>query len=203
MSNIPRLTDLETIIMKVLWQHDRGLTIQEITACIEEKKISTASVAQAVKHMLAKEAIEVGKHVPVANVYARTFATCFSQKEFLASEFSRMQEAVYGRRCHTAGIAAAFLGSESAKNIEAEEMDELQKIIDEKKKQMKKQKNRKTGEKQNESFHHVDSNCLSAEFIADYLCMYSGKKGQCYQQDGTGMYDFYNAGDDIADVSSV
>lgn len=138
MSNIPRLTDLETIIMKVQWQHDRGLTIQEITACIEEKKISTASVAQAVKHMLSKEAIEVGKHVPVANVYARTFSPCFSQKEFLASEFSRMQEAVYGTRCHTAGIAAAFLGSENAKNIEAEEMDELQKIIDEKKKQMKK-----------------------------------------------------------------
>lgn len=138
MGKIPRLTDLETIIMKVLWEHDKGLTIQEITACIQEKKISAASVAQAVKHMLAKEAIAVGKHVPVANVYARTFSPCFNQKDFLASEFHRMQEAVFGKRCHTAGIAAAFVGSESAKNIDAEEMDELQKVIDEKKKQMKK-----------------------------------------------------------------
>jgi len=138
MSNIPRLTDLETMIMKVLWQHEGGLTIQETAACIEEKKISVASVAQAVKHMLTKGAIQVSAHVPVSNVYARTFSPCFSQKEFLASEFRRMQEAVFGKRCHTAGIAAAFLGAESAKNIEPEEMDELQKVIDEKRKQIKK-----------------------------------------------------------------
>lgn len=138
MGNISRLTDLETMIMKVLWEQGRGLTIQEITSCIQEKKISVASVAQAVKHMLAKEAIEVSAHVPVSNVYARTFSPCFSQEEFLASEFQRMQEAVFGKRCHTAGITAAFLGSESAKNIEAEELDELQKIIDEKRKQIKK-----------------------------------------------------------------
>lgn len=138
MGSIPRLTDLETMIMKVLWEHDRGLTIQEITASITEKTVSVASVAQAIKHMLTKQAVKVGEHVPVSNVYARTFYPCFRQKEFLATEFRRMQEAVFGtHKHHTVEIAAAFLSAESPKNMELEELEELQKIIDEKKEILK------------------------------------------------------------------
>ena len=88
--------------------------------------------------MLAKEAVKVGEHVPVSNVYARTFCPCFHQKEFLAAEFRRMQEAVFGsHKRHTVGITAAFLSAESAKNMEMEELEELQRIIDEKKEKLK------------------------------------------------------------------
>lgn len=139
MANIPRLTDIEIMIMKVLWEHEDGLTIQEITSCIEQKKISAASVAQAIKHMSAKQAVKVCDYVQVSNVYARKFSTCFGQEEFLAAEFHRLQKSVFGNnKLHVASITAAFLGSSENEELELDEIDELEKIISQKKKNLKK-----------------------------------------------------------------
>ncbi len=46
-----RLTDLELVIMRVLWEHDGALTIQEISNFLKEEKISVASVTQVMSRL--------------------------------------------------------------------------------------------------------------------------------------------------------
>lgn len=131
MQNIPRLTDLEISIMKVLWEHGMELTIQEIANHLSERKLSVASITQAMKHLVTKEAVVVKQHVLVSNVYARTFIPCFDREEFLAAEFKRLQKSVFGKKkINLIGIVAALLDSESDMEMSAKELKKLQDIID-------------------------------------------------------------------------
>lgn len=146
MANIPRLTDIEISIMKTLWEHHEGLTIQEITSCLavneEKKKISAASVAQAVKHLKLKEAVIVSDYVQVSNVYARKFCANFSQEEYITAEFQRLQKTVFGNhKRNSVSFTASFLESIREEKLDLEEIEEIEKIISEKKKKiMKKEK---------------------------------------------------------------
>lgn len=134
MKDIPRLTDLEVIIMKALWETAANLTIQEISGRIKEKKLSIASITQAINHLTAKNAVVVIDHVLVASVYARAYRPCFNREEYLAAEFKRLQKSVFGiNEANIAGIIAALTGSK----VSPEEAKELQKIIDESKKSSK------------------------------------------------------------------
>lgn len=122
--------------MKVLWEHDKNLTIQEITNCMDG--LSVASITQSIKHLINKKAVVVSEHILVSNVYARTFKTCFTQEEFLAGEFKRLQKSVFGtKKSNVIGIAAALFNNSGKGEIKAEQIDELQKIIDEKKQELK------------------------------------------------------------------
>lgn len=135
-----KLTELEIKIMRVLWENEHHLTIQEIGTYLEKAGISTASVAQSMKHLIKKKAVTVCEHVPVANVYARTFAPCFSQEEFLAKEIDRLQRSVLGvKKLSLGGITAALLKSDAGRKISVEEIEELQQIMDVRKEQLKKE----------------------------------------------------------------
>lgn len=136
-----KLTELEIKIMRVLWECEHHLTIQEIGSHLEKTGISTASVAQSVKHLIKKKAVAVCEHVPVANVYARTFSPCFSREEFLVKEIDRLQRNVLGmKKLSLGGITAALLNSDAGKKISVEEIEELQQIIEARKEQLKREK---------------------------------------------------------------
>lgn len=137
MGAIPKLTDLEITIMKVIWDEKDGITIQGIAERLSDRKISVPSVAQAIKHLLEKDAVYVQNFVKVANVYARRFGACFDQEDFLAAEFHRLQTVVFEEQpLHTGGIASKFLGNAAREEMTAEDMDELTKILEEKKKKL-------------------------------------------------------------------
>lgn len=137
MKEIARLTDLEIRIMRVLWEHERDLTIQEIGKQLEDEGISVASVAQSVKHLIKKKAVVVSEHVLVASVYARTFRPCYDQEEFLKAEFCRLQKSVLGsKRINMVGVAMSLLTSNENKVVQVEDVEELQKFIDKKKEQL-------------------------------------------------------------------
>ena len=141
MHNIHKLTEVELTIMKVLWDSEKGMTVQEIAEVLKKEKISNASISQAIRNMLKKGAVEVSEFVLVSNVYARCFKTCFGQKEYLAAEFCRLQKNVFGNKSkHTAGITAAFLGTAKKSDICEAEIEELQKIVNEKKEMLEKEK---------------------------------------------------------------
>ncbi len=124
------LTGIELEVMKVLWGKEEPLTIVEISQHLEEKGISTASVAQAIKNLLKKNAVEVRASVPVANVYARTFAASFDRNEFLALEFERLQKNIFGHeKADMGAVVANFLTLN--KKVDLAQIKELQKIIDE------------------------------------------------------------------------
>lgn len=137
MKDVMKLTDLEIRIMKVLWEHGREMTIQEIAACLEDERISLPSVKQSVRHLLNKKAVMVCESVLVVSVYARTFRACFSREEFLASEYKRLQKNVYGKKKSIASVAVAMLCDSEGESVSREEIESLQKYIDAKKQQMR------------------------------------------------------------------
>lgn len=136
MKNIPKLTDLEIVIMGVMWEQERDMTIQEIADCLEKQKISPSSVSQAMKRLLKKKAVTVSEHRQVANVYARAFQPNFGRGEFTRSEIERLGGKLsFQRRFSMAGIAAELL-REDTEEISPKEMEELQEIIDRKKREL-------------------------------------------------------------------
>lgn len=137
MKNITRLTDLEIKIMGVLWAHDQCLTSQEIADYLKNDKISAPSVMQAMKRLVEKEAVIVSDHVPVSRVYARAFSPSYSKEEFLAAEFGRLQKFVSNsKRINIAEITASLLNDEKNQDIKLKDVEELQKLVERKKKQL-------------------------------------------------------------------
>lgn len=134
MKDIPKLTDLEIVIMGVMWEQGKGMTIQEIADCLEERKISPSSVSQAMKRLLKKKAVTVSEHRQVANVYARVFESGFERAEFTRSEIERLGGKMsFRKRLGMAGIVAELLSGDTGE-ISRNELEELREIINGKKK---------------------------------------------------------------------
>ena len=136
MKNIPELTELDFVVMEVLWSSSREMTIQEITSCLKERELSTASVAQVMRRLLKKKAAEQVSSVLVSNVYARTFRACVSREEILSARVRKMES-----KMSSMGLAAAILkyASEDEK-IEEKEIEELQQLINARKEKTKRKK---------------------------------------------------------------
>lgn len=130
---IPRLTDLEIKIMKVLWDSEKGLTIQEIANELKEEKISTPSVTQAMQRLTAKEAVKVSDLVLIVSSYTRKFVPAFGREEFMAEELKRLNKSLWGNRTPTIpNVVAAlgFLKEKNAENISTDDMKSIRQIID-------------------------------------------------------------------------
>lgn len=138
MKEIARLTDLEIKIMKVLWAHE-GITVQEIGSYLKDEGLSVPSISQAIKHLTAKNAVVIDEFVLVTSKYARTFRTCFTREEYLAAEYKRLQKFVFDtQKADLSGITAALLGNSRDGDIAVDEMDDMKRIIEEKRKQLSK-----------------------------------------------------------------
>lgn len=133
MEGIARLTDVEIKVMRVLWEHEDSLTIQQIAACLEDDGLSVQSVTQVIKHLLDKKAVTVYEHVLSGNVYARAFRPCYDQEMFLAAEFERLQKDVFGKKKRNlVGIVASLLSNSDDEPFKPEEIEQLQQLIDKK-----------------------------------------------------------------------
>ena len=134
MNIIPRLTDLEVRIMSVLWESESNLTIQEIAGRLQEDKLSVQSITQAMKRLVSKKVVVVSEHVLVSNVYARTFEPCYSQDEYLASELERLKGSIFmKKKANTVSVMATLINNSDDQEISLDQIDELQKIIEQKK----------------------------------------------------------------------
>lgn len=128
-----RLTDLELVIMRVLWGHDRALTIQEISNFLKDEKLSVQSVTQVMSRLVSKKAVIVSEHVLVSNVYARAFTPAITQQQVLDSEINHLQHSIFGKnKLSTLGLVAALLNNDGGE-VSPEDMEELQRIIEQKK----------------------------------------------------------------------
>lgn len=128
MKMVPRLTDLEIKIMKVLWDSDKGLTIQEIAGELKEEKISAPSVSQAMQKLTAKEAVKVSDYVLVVSSYTRRFIPAFGREEFLAEEMNRLSKNLWGTGKSARMNVAAVLGFLKEKKADSVSMEEVKKI---------------------------------------------------------------------------
>lgn len=133
MKTVPRLTDLEIKIMKVLWDSEKGLTIQEIANELKEEKISAPSVTQTMQKLTAKDAVKVSDYVLVVSSYTRMFVPAFSREEFMAEEMNRLSKSLWGKGKSTRMNVAAVLGflkEKKADSVSVEEMKKIRRIID-------------------------------------------------------------------------
>lgn len=136
-----RLTDLEMVVMRVLWENEKPMTIQEITTCLEnDEKLSVQSVTQVMSRLVKRHAVEVSGLVLISNVYARSFTPVLTQQEVLETEIKHLQKGIFsGNKISTMSIVAALMNNDEGQ-VTAEDMDELQNIIAQKKKQISKKK---------------------------------------------------------------
>lgn len=139
MKRIVKLTDIELKVMKVLWENEEHLTITEIAQHLVEENISSGSVAQAMKNLLAKNMVEVCESVPVANVYARTFAPAVESSVFMALEYQRMKKLIFGSKRFGLGAFVANLINNDEK-LDEQDIAELQEIVDKTSKKLMKEK---------------------------------------------------------------
>lgn len=135
------LTELEQEVMKVLWDNERPMTNSEIAECLKEQGISVASVAQAMKRLLAKEVVKVGEHILVSNVYARTFCPCMTRDEFVREELARLRDsAFFSRKKGIKGMVVGLLQSDSDGELDEQDLEELEKFLEARKAELKKER---------------------------------------------------------------
>lgn len=84
------LTDREYKVMEVLWNHDRELTVNEISELSVDPELTVACVAQVIPRLLKKELIHVEKFIPVNTKYARTFRPDITREDYTEGELQRL-----------------------------------------------------------------------------------------------------------------
>ena len=84
------LTDREYEVMDVLWNHERELTINEISELSDNPKLTIPCIAQVVPRLLKKELIHVERFIPVNTKYARTFLPDVTRQDYMEGELNRL-----------------------------------------------------------------------------------------------------------------
>lgn len=84
------LTDREYKVMEVLWNHDRALTVNEISDLSVDPELTVACVAQVIPRLLKKELIHVEQFIPVNTKYARTFRPDITREDYTEGELRRL-----------------------------------------------------------------------------------------------------------------
>lgn len=84
------LTDREYEVMDVLWNHEREMTINEISESSDNPKLTIPCIAQVVPRLLKKELIHVERFIPVNTKYARTFLPDITRQDYMEGELHRL-----------------------------------------------------------------------------------------------------------------
>lgn len=129
------LPSREVEILYAMWNAGRPLLASEIAEADEDLKIAT--VHTTLKRMLKKNLIEVVDFAKSGNVFGRCYQPTISLKEF---ELSRLSDNYKKKKCKdikASNLVAALLEDEDSSTA-LEELDELEKLIDEKRKKLMK-----------------------------------------------------------------
>ncbi len=122
------LPEREVEILYTLWDAGRPLLASEMADEGEELKLAT--VHTTLKRMLKKGLIEVVDFAKSGNVYGRCYQPTFGLKEF---EMERLSSSFVKKRCKditTSNFVAALLETKED-DVVKEELDELEKMIEE------------------------------------------------------------------------
>lgn len=123
------MTELELGVLKVLWDSEGSLTINEIANCMTElgNATSVGSVAQVMKKLLEKTAVKVDEHRLVSNVYARTFLPVMTREDYMGEEIRRLQSTLsVNKRVSTMGLFQSLLQNSGDGLLNEKDVDELE-----------------------------------------------------------------------------
>lgn len=111
-------------VMDVLWKEDKPLSAFEINDLYPELKMPT--VRRCLELLLKENLIKVAGTSMNGKVYARNYVPLLSKEDYLKGN-------VQSKKIGVVEMMKVILGSD---DIDAESLEELQKLIDEKKKEL-------------------------------------------------------------------
>lgn len=131
------LPNREVEILYTMWNAGKPLLASEITEADGELKIAT--VHTTLKRMLKKNLIQVVDFAKSGNVFGRCYEPTISLKEFELSRLSNNLKSRRSKDINASNLVAALLEDEDSGSA-LEELDELERMIQEKREMlMKKQ----------------------------------------------------------------
>ena len=126
-----RLTKSEMEIMEVLWNEGDALTTSEIVQRSKEKEWKDSSVHLLIKSLMDKGVIKVEGFKKTTKNYARTFIPVKNREEFLVGQIMDNKTTIAARK----RIYSYLIEKES--NLEM--IDYIQKLLEERKEEIKAQ----------------------------------------------------------------
>lgn len=121
-----RITKKQLEIMKILWNSDKPLIASEILKKNDSLNINT--IQACLRALVTKQFIKVDGIVYSGTVLTRSYSPLVSQEEFLGTAC----QDIIGK-AKTSSLIASLIDTETS----LEELDELEKLIEEKKKELK------------------------------------------------------------------
>ncbi len=119
----------EIDILYVMWEAGKPLMASEIADADEELKLAT--VHTTLKRMLRKKLIEVVDFAKSGNVFGRCYQPTVTQEKFEMGKLSIDFRAKHRKDITACNLVAALLDDED-NNMAEEELDRLEKMIQEK-----------------------------------------------------------------------
>ena len=127
------LTPNEREILELMWSENRSLSRSEIMELLPNKSWSGSSIHILLNKLLEKGAIVADGFFKVGKSVGRTYASAITDKEYMLMQMKHG----FGLREKTPmGVAEIFAALVSDKDINSETINELEKILDEKKKDL-------------------------------------------------------------------
>lgn len=129
----PVLTRRENDIMCILWDADKPMIASEIAKKMEGLTINT--VQAILRKLMKQKLVEVGEIVYSGTVLSRAFQPTLTQKEFEVRVAMQSVDSLKKFNVSAAAFASALLGQKEEK-ISIEELELLDRMIQEKKQDM-------------------------------------------------------------------
>ncbi len=125
---IPAFTGNELEIMELLWREERPLSRSEIIELTPERSWSERSIHILLNSLLEKQAIEVGGFVRTNKNYGRTFVPLIAREDYIVSAVNQMKQSLTGTS-KKSPVTAIFAALVQDKDIDDAELDELERMI--------------------------------------------------------------------------
>ena len=129
-----RLTESEQQVLDLLWDRDEPLTSSEIVDFCEGRTWKESYIHILINSLLKKKMIEVAGFKKTTKNYARTFKPCMTREEYSILQIKQNQKISSRTLSH---LFSAMLEEETDASV----LDDLSKMLEEKKKSLKKQQN--------------------------------------------------------------
>jgi len=128
------LTKREKDVIKLLWKSDKPLTASEISKCSEIISIST--VQTVLKSLVKKGFVEVADIVYSGTVLSRSYKTTISSRQYEMQKFVHSFKELVDKDFTTSSFVTTLLEREDNDKKALAELEELEKMIKKRKKEL-------------------------------------------------------------------
>lgn len=126
------LTISELSILQLLWKEERALSRPEILEKLPSLDFTPASIHAVLNSMIDKGVLEVEGLVRCGKIYGRTYRPTMAQEEYAAAQIVKLTPNLTQHK----RIISVFAALVNYKGIDSETIDELEAMLEEKRKEL-------------------------------------------------------------------